>query len=308
VNESVRIGTRASLLALWQANWIKTRLEGLYPGIEFRLVHIKTEGDRIEVPLFKMGGKGLFVKEIEEALQRGEIDLAVHSAKDLPAGIPDDLRLVACPEREDPRDVLISRNGKTWREIPRGGKLGTSSPRRKAQLLRLRPDLEILPLRGNLDTRIRKLGALELDAIVLAAAGLKRLGWNQQISSYFDLEEMIPAIGQGTLSLEIRKKDERVERLVSPLNHEKTAVELNTERAFLEKLGGGCEVPIAGIARVQGGRVRIAGLVCSSSGKRIVQGAKEGSIREGFRIGEQLAEELLAVGGADILREEYDRE
>jgi hydroxymethylbilane synthase len=306
VNESIRIGTRASLLALRQANWVKARLEEAHPGVEVTLVHIKTEGDRIEVPLFKFGGKGLFIKEIEEALQRGEVDLAVHSAKDLPAEIPDELQLVACPGREDPRDVLISRSGKPWQAVPGGGKVGTGSPRRKAQLLRLRPDLEIVPLRGNLDTRIKKLAGLELDAIVLAAAGLKRLGWDHQISGYFDLDEMIPAIGQGTLSLECREQDERIRRLVSFLNHEATAIELMTERAFLRKLGGGCQIPIAGVARVQGGMVRIRGLVCSIDGKRMVQGIKEGPRFEGRSLGEQLGEELLAAGGADILREVYE--
>ena len=159
MSEVIRIGTRASLLALWQANWVKSRLEELHPGIGVTLVHIKTEGDRIEVPLFQLGGKGLFVKEIEEALLRGEVDLAVHSAKDLPAAIPEELALAAFPAREDPRDVLISRNGLSWKEFPRGGKIGTSSPRRKAQLLHLRADLEIVPLRGNLDTRIKKLAS-----------------------------------------------------------------------------------------------------------------------------------------------------
>jgi hydroxymethylbilane synthase len=239
MSERLRIGTRSSLLALWQANWVKSRLEELRPGIGVTLVHLKTEGDRIEVPLFQIGGKGLFVKEIEEALVRGEVDLAVHSAKDLPAAIPEELVLAAFPAREDPRDALISRNGIPWKEFPRGGKIGTSSPRRKAQLLHLRADLEIVPLRGNLDTRIKKLTTENLDGIILASAGLRRMGWESKVSDYFDPETMVPAIGQGILAIETHEQNSRVRELVANLNHFPTAMELEAERAFLKKRGGG---------------------------------------------------------------------
>ena len=305
MSERLRIGTRSSLLALWQANWVKSRLEELHPGIGVTLVHIKTEGDRIEVPLFQLGGKGLFVKEIEEALVRGEVDLAVHSAKDLPAAIPEELAFAAFPAREDPRDALISRNGIPWKEFPRGGKIGTSSPRRKAQLLHLRADLEIVPLRGNLDTRIKKLTTENLDGIILASAGLRRMGWESKVSDYFDPEGMVPAIGQGILAIETHEQNSRVRELVANLNHFPTAMEFEAERAFLKKLGGGCQIPIAGMARVRGDQIRLIGLVASSEGNRIVRGEKVGTVGEAENLGRQLARELLAKGGAEILQEVY---
>lgn len=305
MNNGVRIGTRASLLALWQANWVKSRLEELHRGIEVTLVHIKTEGDRIEVPLFQMGGKGLFVKEIQEALMAGEVDLAVHSAKDLPAEIPEELTLAAIPEREDPRDVFLLRPGVSWEALPRGGRIGTSSPRRKAQLLRLRKDLEVVPLRGNLDTRIRKLNTENLDGIVLAAAGLCRMGWESKASGYFDPETMVPAIGQGILAIETRGQNSRVRELVADLNHFPTALELEAERALLEGLGGGCQIPIAGLARIRGGRIRLTGLIASPDGGRVVRGEKEGAGEEAQDLGRRLAQELLGKGGAEILHEVY---
>ena len=305
MSEGIRIGTRASLLALWQANWVKSRLEELHPGIEVVLVHIKTEGDRIEVPLFQMGGKGLFVKDIEEALLRGEVDLAVHSAKDLPAVIPEELTLTSFPAREDPRDALLSRNGTLWRDFPRGGKIGTSSPRRKAQLLHLRADLQIVPLRGNLDTRIKKLTTDSLDGVILASAGLRRMGWESKASDYFDPEVMVPAIGQGILAIETHEKNSRVRELVGDLNHFPTALELEAERAFLKKLGGGCQIPIAGLARIRGDQIHLIGLIASSEGERIVRGEKVGTIEGAENLGRQLAQELLAKGGAEILQEVY---
>ncbi len=303
--ERLRVGTRSSLLALWQANWVKSRLEELHPGIEVTLVHIKTEGDRIEVPLFQLGGKGLFVKEIEEALVRGEIDLAVHSAKDLPAAIPEELVLAAFPPREDPRDALISRNGIPWKEFPRGGKIGTSSPRRKAQLLHLRADLEIVFLRGNLDTRIKKLATENLDGVILASAGLRRMGWENKVSDYFDPETMVPAIGQGILAIETQRRNNRVREWVNHLNHFPTAMELKAERGLLKELGGGCQIPIAGMARIEGDLIRLVGLIASSDGQRIVRGEKAGMIDGAEDLGRQLAQELLASGGAEILQEVY---
>jgi len=303
--DEIRLGTRASLLALCQANWVKSKLEESHPGIQVNLVHIKTTGDKLDVPLFEMGGKGLFVKEIEDALLRGKVDLAVHSAKDLPALIPEGLALLAFPAREDPRDVLISREGKRWKEIPAGGRVGTGSLRRRAQLLQLRPDLEIIPMRGNLDTRIKKLSTLKLDAIVLASAGLRRLNWEDQISEYFEPEVMLPAIGQGVLAIEGRLGDERINRLVAPLNHYPTEASLTAERALLQGLEGGCQVPIAGFAKVESGRLSLAGLVAQVEGHRVIKGRVEGPAARSEELGKRLAEELLAQGAGDILREVY---
>ncbi len=306
--QQLRLGTRASLLALSQANWVKARLEGANPEVEVTLVHIRTTGDKIDVPLFQMGGKGLFVKEIEEALLRGEVDLAVHSAKDLPVLIPEGLALIAFPEREDPRDVLISEDRRGWREIPPGGRVGTGSLRRKAQLLNLRPDLEIIPLRGNLDTRLKKLSSLKLNAIVLASAGLKRLGWEERVSEYLPFEIMLPAVGQGTLAIEGRKGDERTQQFIAFLNDRNTQTSVTAERSFLRKLGGGCQVPVAGLARVAEGKVSFRGLVASVDGKKIIQGKVEGAEHKAEELGKQLAEEILGKGGKEILSEVYKQE
>lgn len=303
--DEIRLGTRASLLALSQADWVKSRLEESHAGVKVNLVHIKTTGDKLDVPLFEMGGKGLFVKEIEDALLRGAVDLAVHSAKDLPALIPEGLTLMAFPEREDPRDVLISRDGKRWSDIPAGGRVGTGSLRRRAQLLHLRPDLEVVPMRGNLDTRIKKLTALKLDGVVLASAGLRRLNWGDKISDYFEPEVMLPAIGQGVLAIEGRLGDGRINRLVAPLNHFPTEASLMAERAFLQGLEGGCQVPIAGFAKVESGRLSLTGLVAGVEGHRVIRGRVEGPAVKSKELGKQLAGELLARGAGDILREVY---
>jgi hydroxymethylbilane synthase len=303
----LRLGTRASLLALSQANWVKRRVEELSPGVVVTLVHIKTTGDKMDTPLFKVGGKGLFVKEIEEALIRKEVDFAVHSAKDLPAIIPEGLGLVAFPEREDPRDALISQGGKKFAEIPQGGKVGTGSLRRQAQLLSLRPDLEVIPLRGNLDTRLKKLSAMNLDAIILASAGMRRLSWEDRISERFDPEVMIPAIGQGALAIEARREDERVCEILTPLNHLPTRIAVLAERAFLQRLGGGCQVPIAGFARAGPERLVLTGLVAGVDGKRLVKGRVEGRLEENADLGEGLAEDLLKRGAGQILQEVYQK-
>jgi hydroxymethylbilane synthase len=306
-NIELRLGTRASLLALSQANWVKKKVEELNPEVRVTLVHIKTTGDKIDTPLFKVGGKGLFVKEIEEALIRKEVDFAVHSAKDLPAVIPEGLGLMAFPEREDPRDALISQGGKKFGEIPRGGKVGTGSLRRQAQLLSLRPDLEVIPLRGNLDTRLKKLSTLNLDAVILASAGLRRLGWEDRISEWFDPEVMIPAVGQGVLAIEARQEDERVRELLAPLDHVLTRIAVLAERAFLRRLAGGCQVPIAGFARVVSERVVLTGLVAGVDGKRVVRGRSEGPLERNTVLGEGLAQELLERGAGEILQEVYQK-
>jgi hydroxymethylbilane synthase len=303
----LRLGTRASLLALCQANWVKKRVEEQNPSVTVNLVHIKTTGDKIDTPLFKVGGKGLFVKEIEEALLRDAVDLAVHSAKDLPALIPDGLTLMVFPEREDPRDALITEDGKQFSEIPSGGKVGTGSLRRQAQLLNLRPDLQVVPLRGNLDTRFKKLSSLKLDAIILASAGLRRMCWEAKVSEYFDPEVMLPAIGQGVLAIEGRRGDERIHRAVASLNHLPTQISVLAERAFLKRLGGGCQVPIAGLARVEGEKLIFSGLVAGVDGKKVVKGRIEGAVGKNEELGERLAEELLAKGAEEILEEVYKR-
>jgi hydroxymethylbilane synthase len=303
----LRLGTRASLLALCQANWIKERLE-VNPAVQVHLVHIKTAGDKTDTPLFEVGGKGLFVKEIEEALLRGEVDLAVHSAKDLPSVLPGGLALLSFPEREDPRDALVAAGGKHLSEIPPGGRVGTGSLRRKAQLLNLRPDLEVVPLRGNLDTRLKKLSSLKIDAIILASAGLRRMCWEARVSEYFEPEVMLPAIGQGVLAIEGRRGDERVQRAVAPLNHLPTQDSLMAERAFLRRLGGGCQVPVAGLARPEGGKLVFFGLVAALDGRRIFKGKVEGPSEKKEELGEALAEELLQKGAGDILKEVYRKE
>ena len=303
----LRLSTRASLLALSQANWVKKKVEELNPEVRVTLVHIKTTGDKIDTPLFKVGGKGLFVKEIEEALIRKEVDFAVHSAKDLPAVIPEGLGLIAFPEREDPRDALISQGGKKFGEIPQGGKVGTGSLRRQAQLLSLRPDLEVIPLRGNLDTRLKKLSTLNLDAVILASAGLRRLGWEDRISEWFDPEVMIPAVGQGVLAIEARQEDERVRKLLAPLDHFPTRIAVLAERAFLRRLGGGCQVPIAGFARIAAESLVLSGLVAGVDGKRVVRGKVEGPLEKNTELGTGLAEELLEKGAEEILQEVYQK-
>ena len=301
--EILRLGTRASLLALRQANLVKTQIEEKNPEVEITLVDIKTQGDTLDIPLFKVGGKGLFVKEIEEALRCGEVDLAVHSAKDLPALIPEELALLAFPEREDPRDVWISRDGRKWLEIPERGRVGTGSLRRQAQLLSLRPDLDIVPLRGNLDTRIKKITPLDLQGIVLAAAGLRRMGWEDRVTEYFPPEVLLPAIGQGALAIEGRREDERVRRIVGPLNHPLTFAAIAAERGFLKRLGGGCQVPIAGLACIESGIIHLRALVASPDGKKIIRGEIRGKEHEGERLGKALAEELLGKGAEEVLRE-----
>ncbi len=305
--KTFRLGTRASLLALQQANWVKSQIESRSPWVEVSLVHIKTQGDKLDFPLFQVGGKGLFVKEIEEALLRREVDLAVHSAKDLPATIPGGLAFLAFPEREDPRDVLISGDGREWRDLPRGGRIGTGSLRRQAQLLALRPDLEIVSIRGNLDTRIKKIASLGLEGVILASAGLRRMGWQDRITQYFPPELLLPAIGQGALAVEGRADDDETRRLASPLNHPPTAAAMAAERGFLKRLEGGCQVPIAGLARVELGNLHLRALVASADGRTIIRGELRGAESDGERIGKALAEELLARGAGEILREVYQR-
>ena len=304
MKSSLKIGTRGSKLALWQADWVQSALEKAHPGIEVERVIIKTRGDRIQdVPLAKVGGKGLFVKEIEEALLEGRIDLAVHSMKDMPGDIPPGLCIGPVPEREIPVDVLISGNGLKLAELEKGSTIGTSSLRRAAQLLHLRPDIDIVPLRGNLDTRLRKLDEGRMDAIVLAAAGVRRLGLEKRITEYLDPACMLPAVAQGALCIEIRESDPETDNLVSILNHPETRAVVLGERAFLHRLEGSCQIPVAGHGTLENGRFIIKGLVASLDGTVILKDSIEGGGDRIRELGIELAEKLLARGADRILKE-----
>ena len=303
----VVIGTRGSRLALWQAEWVRAALAQRFPGADFELAIIKTEGDKIlDVPLAKVGGKGLFVKEIEEALLHGRADLAVHSMKDMPSEIPAALAIGAVPEREIPADVLISRNGLVLKELPAGGVVGTSSLRRAAQLRHLRPDLEVVPLRGNVETRLRKLDTERLAAVVLAAAGVKRLGLEQRVSEYLDHEAMLPAVGQGALCIEIREEDARIGPMVAALEDPATRTVVSGERAFLKRLQGGCQVPIAGHGRLDGAQFTLTGLVADLDGGTVIKHRLSGPAAAAERIGIELAETLLGRGADAILKKLTD--
>jgi hydroxymethylbilane synthase len=276
------------------------------PDVQVTLRKIQTSGDKIlDVPLAKIGGKGLFVKEIEEALLAGDIDLAVHSMKDVPAQLPAGLDILCVPPREDARDALISRDGRPFRDLDRGAKIGTASLRRQAQLLSVRPDLRIEMLRGNLDTRLRKLKEGNFDAIVLAAAGLRRLAWAHEITEYLDPAISLPAIGQGALGIEGRSDDVFVQSILERLNDPITRTAVTAERAFLQRLEGGCQVPIAAYATLSGGRVALDGLVAGVDGKTVIRDHVEGTREDAYALGVQLAERLLARGGDTILREIY---
>lgn len=300
----IRIGTRGSPLAVWQAEWVRARLLALHPRYEAELVKIKTTGDKIlDVPLAKVGGKGLFVKEIETALLDGKIDLAVHSMKDMPADIPPGLCIGVVPERENPLDILIARNSKAFEDLPQGASLGSSSLRRGAQIRHIRPDITVRPLRGNLDTRIRKLETEGLDAIVLAAAGVKRLGMESRVTEYLSEDIMLPAIGQGALSIEVREDDKLIRDLIAPLDHRETRLAVESERAFLSRLEGGCQVPIAAHAKIVGDEVDITGLVAEVDGSVLLREKVTGSVDKHEELGVQLAEKLLDQGGRKILED-----
>jgi len=290
------IASRGSQLALWQARWVSERLAAR--GHECHIEIIKTTGDKItDVPLAQAGGKGLFTKEIEEALLDGRADLAVHSLKDLPTELPAGLALAAVPEREDPHDAVV---GRKLAELPAGATVGTSSPRRAAQLRRLRPDLTIESIRGNLDTRLRKLDEGRYQAIVLAVAGLKRLGWAARIAEILPAEVMCPAVGQGALAIETRAAGAGWDACAA-LNHAATHSAVLAERAFLRALGGGCQLPIGAYATVDGARLHLSGLVIAPDGSAAVRGNREGPAVEAEAIGSALAMELLEQGARALL-------
>ena len=294
------IGTRGSKLALWQANWVRDRLAKAGAEVEIKI--IKTTGDKLaDLPLTQSGTKGLFIKEIEEALAEGIVDLAVHSLKDLPTDQPPGLKIAAVPPREDARDVLISREGAGLIALPARSRIGTSSLRRQSQLRALHPNLEVVPMRGNLDTRLRKLDAADCEALVVAAAGIHRLGFRDRVTEYFAVDAMCPAVGQGALAIEIRQGDERVEHAVQILDHRTTHQAILAERAALRELGGGCQVPIAVHAWCENHLLHLLGVVASIDGRRIVRASGSGSIEEPGRLGAELARRLVEQGAREIL-------
>jgi hydroxymethylbilane synthase len=295
------IGSRGSQLALWQARWVQSRLEALAEPCRIEIIH--TTGDKItSVALSKVGTKGLFTKEIEEALLAGSIDLAVHSLKDMPTELPRGLTLAAIPEREDPRDALV---GRMLAELGPQARVGTSSLRRAAQLRAVRPDLEIENIRGNVDTRLRKLDEGQYDAIVLASAGLRRLGWESRVAELLDPEVMCPAAGQGALAVETRDDNGTAQRITKALDHPETRTAVTAERAVLASLGGGCQVPIGAYATVDGARLHIRAIIVSPDGSQVIRKQSCGLLEEAAALGRSLGEELLAEGGRQILESVY---
>ncbi|HET8655514.1 MAG TPA: hydroxymethylbilane synthase [Longimicrobiaceae bacterium] len=304
MTESVRIASRGSELALWQANSVRDALLAVHPelGVEIRVIH--TTGDRItDVPLARIGDRGLFTKEIDATLLNGQADLAVHSLKDVPTILPEGLDLAAVTERTDPRDVVLARPGgaASVAAFPPGARVGTSSLRRRAQLRALRPDVEVVDLRGNLNTRLAKLDRGEYDAIVLAAAGVLRLGWRDRVSAWLDPDQWLPAVGQGALALVVRAGDEHLRQLLGPLHHRATAAAVGAERAFLNGLEGGCQVPIGALATCGDRSVRLAGLVADLEGVRVLRLTAEGPIDSPERVGERLADDMIRAGADRIL-------
>ena len=298
----VRIGTRDSKLAMWQAEWVKSQLTNLYPDLQFELVSMKTKGDKIlDVPLSKIGDKGLFTKELEQGLLLEEIDLAVHSLKDMPTLLPAGLIISTFCEREEPRDVFLSKNGVLLEDLPDGALIGTSSLRRKSQLKHYRQDFEFMDLRGNLQTRWKKLDESNMDGIVLAAAGVKRLGWEDRITEILPENMMLPAVGQGSIAIEIVEKRSDIKELLSPLNHFETEQAVRAERALMRKLEGGCQVPIGALARVVDGQVVLRGMVASLDGVRMIKAEGLGTDPEA--VGLQVANRLVELGATAILAE-----
>jgi hydroxymethylbilane synthase len=301
---TIRVGTRGSKLALAQTDWVISQLKSIFPELEFEKVIIKTKGDKIlDAPLSKIGGKGLFVKEIEEALIRGEIDFAVHSMKDVPSIIPEELEIACIPERESPFDVWISNYDNIF-NLPAYSKVGTSSLRRLSQLKKLRKDLEILPLRGNVDTRLRKWQEGQFEGVVLAEAGLKRLGIKINYKR-FTVEEMVPAVGQGALGVEVRKDNKKIKEVLKKIHSNETEICVKAERTFLKTLEGGCQVPLGAYSWIKDSKLFIIGFISDLEGERFYKLKEEGSILEPEKLGEKLAEKLLEAGGEEILKEIY---
>jgi hydroxymethylbilane synthase len=304
----LKIGTRSSKLALAQAQWVRERIVAQYPDLRVELITVRTQGDRVrDKPLSAIGGKGLFVKEIEEALLRKEIDIAVHSLKDVPAELPESLSIGVIPEREAPYDALISKDNTSIEALPKGSRIGTSSLRRAAQLLHYRPDLEIVPIRGNVDTRIRKIQSQDLYAIVIAAAGLRRIGLADHITQVLSTAIMLPAIGQGALGLELRREDQETENMVMCLDHYPTHITVQAERAFLKELKGGCQLPVACFGKLTDAGLSLDGLVADVRGKKVVRDRVSGPIEQAVALGTDLAHRVLKAGAKEILDEIYRR-
>jgi hydroxymethylbilane synthase len=305
-SREIRIATRKSALALWQAEYVKTRLEQAHPGLRVTLVPMVSRGDKLlDSPLSKIGGKGLFVKELETALLENEADIAVHSMKDVPMDFPEGLGLFCICEREDPRDAFVSNTYASLDELPQGSIVGTSSLRRQAQLLTRRPDLEIRFLRGNVNTRLAKLDAGEYDAIILAAAGLIRLGFEDRITSAISVDDSLPAGGQGAVGIECRSADSEIHALLAPLHHQDTATRVTAERALNKHLNGGCQVPIACYAVLEGEQLWLRGLVGDPSGGLLLSAQARAPRNDAEALGVQVAEDLLSQGANDILKAVY---
>lgn len=303
MRKTIHVGSRRSKLALTQTNWVMDQLKKIDPSIEFTLTEIVTKGDRIlDVTLSKVGGKGLFVKEIEQALMDKKIDIAIHSMKDMPAELPEGLTIGCIPVREDPRDALISKDHVTLENLPTGAVIGTSSLRRGAQLIHIRPDLEIKWIRGNIDTRLEKLQSGEYDAIILAAAGLSRMGWSQDVvTEYLEPIQCVPAVGQGALAIECRSDDTELLELLEKFTNQETSLAVTAERAFLKDMDGGCQVPIAGYATVKGEEITLTALVGSPKGETILKEVVTG--KDPVQIGKEAAKLISAQGGYDLIQQ-----
>ncbi len=300
--KTIRVGTRDSLLAMWQAEWVKSQLTKCYPHLHFELVPMKTKGDKIlDVPLSKIGDKGLFTKELEQGLLSDELDMAVHSLKDMPTMLPVGLTISAFCEREEPRDVFLSKNGISLEDLPSGAIIGTSSLRRKSQLKHYRQDFIFVDLRGNLQTRWRKLTESNMDGIVLAAAGVKRLGWEERITQILPENMMLPAVGQGSIAIEIAEQRADIRELLSPLNHKETELAVRAERSLMRKLEGGCQVPIGALAQIVNGQINLRGMVASLDGVRMIKAEATGTDPEA--VGIEVAERLVELGAISILAE-----
>ena len=307
MNDIIRIGTRGSELALWQTRHVKTLLETRYPGIIIEVITMKTTGDKIlDAPLAKIGDKGLFTKELEVALLEERIDMAVHSYKDVPTAIPDGLSISAVLEREDPHDVFISNPQKehsSFFHMPQGAVVATGSLRRKCQLFHARPDLQIIDIRGNLNTRMKKLRESDWDGMILAKAGVTRLGWSEHITEVLPFDIMLPAVGQGALAIEIRTKDLQLKKLLLALDHPPTTIAVTAERALLKHLEGGCQIPIGAYGRIHNNELHLDAVIGSFDGKKIVRGNLSGSTDQASQLGVELAQRLLLQGGKEILED-----
>lgn len=302
--KEIVIGTRSSKLALWQANFVKDALIKKYPDIKVTLKKTMTKGDKIlDAPLAKIGGKGLFTKEIEEAIKSGEVHFAVHSLKDMPTELPQGLRISAITKRMDFGDAFVSDKHQNLQELPKNAKVGTSSLRRRAQLLHIRDDLQILNLRGNVETRLKKMADENFDAVILAVAGLKRLGYEERIREVISTEIMIPAVGQGALAIETRKDDDEINNLIAFLNDNETKIATTAERAFLARVKGGCQVPVGVYGEICEDALKLTGVIASLDGKRLYRKEVISDKKNAENIGKDLAEELLNMGGRAILEE-----